>query len=179
MENDFSIPCVDCGATGYKYELDILNARKNKVVCPTCKGLKHIYNSPQDGSIFMIQHCQVGYWQELLKGKIVATLHIHICPIRDKLSGRPLFKKHEQNPLIAIPRIFIQIINMSTKAKHRKNGIMTKLLDKALADPKIEFATSSWDDSTADGRNFLLGRGFVQESNELVWRRSQENESKD
>jgi hypothetical protein len=165
------VKCEKCSGLGYTVETDIMKARRVKKDCPSCKGTGKIQNIEPDGVIFRIKRCEVGYWQELRAGKPVATLHMHICPIMDS-TGKPLFKRNIMNPKQGIPRIFIQIVNMVTKPKYRKTGIMTKLLSAAMGDPKIEWVESSWDDSTDFGRNFLLARGFVQEGSKIIWRRT-------
>ena len=48
---------------------------------------------------------------------------------------------------------------------------MSVMLKVALNQQAIEWAETSWDDSTDEGREFLLKRGFVKENEKLVWER--------
>ncbi len=164
--------CPNCKGLGYTVETNIMRAIKEKKPCIACRGTGKIQIEKPDGKRFITQECIVGYWQEMRAGKVAATLHIHVCPIRDSNTGKPLFKPGVMNPKGAIPRVFIQIVNMVTKPKYRKTGIMSELLAAAMADPKIEWVETSWDDSTADGRNFLLGKGFVQEGKDLIFKKT-------
>ena len=165
--------CDRCQGKRHITRLDLSKAATVREVCPKCKGTGVLpAEAITDGTVFFTQTCMVGYWQELQDGKPISTLTLYICPVIDK-NGVPqsILKKDPNNPLAKptlIPRIFLQIANMHTKVKHRGKGYMTKLLTKALEDPKIEWVETDWDDSTAYGRNFLLSRGFNQVQGKLV-----------
>lgn len=166
------LKCEHCKGLGYTIETNIMKARKERIPCKQCRGTGKIQEEKPDGKVFFIQKCEVGFWQELRAGKPVATLHIHICPIINPETNKPLFKHDQMYPQRGIPRIFLEIVQMNTKPKYRKQGIMGSLLDSAMADPKIEWVETSWDDSTADGRNFLLGKGFEQKGSKLIYRKN-------
>jgi hypothetical protein len=166
--------CESCKGKGYIPRLDIMKATTVKEPCKACKGAGKIIESVKDGVVFFTQNCQVGYWQELKNSKPIATLHLHICPVIDRATGRPLSKKRfPENPLSKemVPRIFLEVIQMNTRSKYQRQGIMAKLLKNAMADSKIEWVESSWDDSTGAGRNFLISQGFTQEGSKIVYRK--------
>lgn len=165
--------CDECNGRRFTTKLDLALAKTVKKPCPKCKGTGHIpADAITDGTVFFTQQCMVGFWQELQGGQPISTLTVYICPVISK-HGAPqhVLKKDPNNPLakpVLIPRIFLQIANMHTKVKHRGKGYMSKLLEKAIQDPKIEWVETDWEDSTGDGRNFLIGKGFNQVKGKLV-----------
>jgi GNAT superfamily N-acetyltransferase len=115
--------------------------------------------------------CQVYLWQEFKDGRPIATLELWIMPVFE--NGIPQHVK--ENPLAKPrPRIYIQIRDMHTKPKYRRTGIMDRLLIMALQDRRVEWFETSWNDSTEEGRSFLLHRGFKREDDKLVFRPPEE-----
>jgi len=162
--------CPECKGRKMLPKLDIKSATTKMAPCPKCFGRGTIQIKPTDytGMSIMNQIAQIYWFNDNINGNVVSSLLAFMCPMME--DGKPAMRVVGGTSMY---RIFMQIIRMNTKSKHRREGRMSKLLEKALQDPKIEYAESSWDQSTADGRNFLLGRGFVQEGNNLVWRRAE------
>lgn len=169
--NSNQLPCGSCKGQGYTVKTNILKARQEKVMCPTCHGTGKIYVENVNGIMCQSQMCQVMYWQDFVNNEPVATLHIHVCPIMDKKTGRPAFNPNIFDPTKKVPRIFLQIVHMATKEGYKKQGRMNELLMRATEDRKIEWVETSWDDSSEEGRAFLLKRQFVREKGKLIWRR--------
>lgn len=165
--------CPNCHGRKFTEKLDLLQAKTVKKVCEKCHGTGSVpMEAVKNGTVFFTQQCIVGYWQELRDGKPIATLHIHVNQMTNE-AGLPLFHRVPGKTLLDKPtvkaRYFLEIVNMNTKPKHRKCGIMSTLLERAMADPKIEYIESSWDDSTIYGRNFLLNRKFIKKNGKLVY----------
>ena len=163
--------CPRCKGKKYVDELDILKAQRDKVICPVCNGFGTIAEVQTDGMRVGRVIAETFMYQELKDSKVISTLEVRVRPIMQP-NGRPAVtppKVFGEQPRM---QCFIEIVRMNTKPGYRKQGIMRRLLKFALGDPKIEWAVSSWDDSTADGRNLLLGMKFKQEGNDLIWRPS-------
>ena len=164
--------CDKCNGKKFEVKLNLLSARSEKIKCTKCRGTGVIPASAvKDGIICFEQKCIDLFWQVKNDGIAISTLAIHICPVLDE-NGNPAFKVIPNENKLKSPtyknRLFMEIVNMVTKPKFRKQGHMSKLLENAIADPKIEWVESSWDDSTSDGRNFLLGKGFMQSKDKLI-----------
>lgn len=167
--------CDKCGGKKTTTKVNLLNARTEKIKCPKCNGTGSIpHEMIKDGTVFFTQECITGYWQELKDGKAIATMMVLICPVIDKFKNHLYTVEKDPKNLLAAPikkgRYFVEIISMSTRPAHRRQGIMSRLVDKLMEDPKIERAETNWDDSTADGRNFCISKGFVQEDGKLILR---------
>jgi hypothetical protein len=165
--------CPECKGKRYIDSVNFLKAKREKVICPKCNGFGEIKEAQKDGIRVGRVIGETFFFEELVEYKAIATLEIRVRPIFE--GNRPAFtlpKAFGERPR---PRVFLEIVRMTTKMKYRKQGIMTKLVREALSDPKIEWATTSWDDSTAEGRNLLIGLGFCQEGVNLVWRPNGEN----
>lgn len=163
--------CKDCKGQKYISRVDFMKARTVKEICPTCKGKGVMVVHQTDGVRVGRKLCEVFYFQEMRDDHVVATLHIHICPVL--IDGKPQFKRKDAYSK-PIPRIFVEIVNMSTRHHFRRQGIMLDLLSRALADPKIEYALTSYEDSTEAGRAVCEKFGFVRENTNLVWSRQEE-----
>jgi hypothetical protein len=170
-KNEKAEPCEECSGTGVKHTLDLMNAKTGKEICKACRGTGRKLQMPTDGLRVGKLIGEVFFFQWLVENEAIATLEVRIMPVRGG-SGEPLFNMIGPR---RIPRLMGEIPRMATRSRYRKQGIMSKLLAQAIADPKIEWMETSWDDSSADGRNFLLGRGFKQETRPtgsiLIWRR--------
>lgn len=162
--------CENCEGKGYFVKIDFMQAKQYREKCPKCNGTGVIQEAQKNGIRVGKIICETYFWQMLQNSKPVSTLEIRIRPVMSA-EGKPLFKRVAPLSKIAIPRVYIEIVRMNTKPKYRKQGIMHKLLEHAIGDPKIEYAYTNWDDSTGDGRNFLLKRGFVQEGDKLIYRK--------
>lgn len=163
--------CEECKDTGYVIKVDILNAKKMRVVCPKCHGIKPRDPLDPDGIRSVHVPAQIYLWQEFKNDKPIATLELWVRPITDngkvlEVRDTPLSKPR--------PRIYISIRDMHTKPKYRKQGIMDRLLICAFQDNRVEWFETSWDDSTEEGRKFLLNRGFHREEDKLVFERQKE-----
>lgn len=72
--------------------------------------------------------------------------------------------------------VVMEIHRMATVSKHQKKGYMTSLIEKmkVMINGQVKYILTNWDDSTDDGRNFLLNRGFERRGKHLVWERGYE-----
>lgn len=165
------IPCPKCDGRGYTTKVNLLKAKTDKIHCEKCRGTGKVFVDKINGIQVVRQLCQVFYFQDYVDNNPVATLHVHMCPVMDQKTGKPAYTPNVLNPKDMKPRIFIQIVHMATKPDYRRQGRMRNLLMKAMEDPKIEWVETSWDDSSDDGRNFLLMNEFKREKGKLIWRR--------
>jgi len=165
--------CPECKGSGNTLKVDIAKGRSMKLVCNKCKGtgeIRTIINGPRIGVIY----APTIFFQMLREGKIVATLECRQRQITDD-AGRPLvrinksamFRRDQE-----VPRNFLEIARMNTRPEWRKQGIMTELLCIAAGNKEIEYIETLWDDSTEDGRAFLLSHGFRRENERLVWEKT-------
>lgn len=175
MSNDFiEQTCPNCDGRKYLPKLDIMSAVSRMMPCEKCFGRGTIQIKPEDlnGIVAMSQMAAIYWYSDYINGNVVSSLLVFQCPIME--NGRPSTKKIGTAPDgkdLRQYRIFMQIVNMWTKPKHRREGRMKKLLEFAMSDPKIEWTETQWDTSSGDGRNLLLGMGFIQENNKLVFRK--------
>lgn len=167
--------CPVCKGKKYTESVNFLKARREKVLCKGCNGAGVIQEAQREGVRCGRCIAETFFWQDLSEGKPIATLEIRVRPIMDEFN-RPSYTPPTAFGLKPRPRVFLEIVRMNTKIQYRKQGRMHKLMANALMDPKIEWAVSSWEDSTADGRNFLLGCGFRQSGSDLIWRRDEQPE---
>lgn len=169
--------CDNCDGKGYITKLDIMQAKSTKVQCDKCKGSGYIKSIQTDGPRVGELKCVTYFYQWLKDSKVIATMEVRIRPILDD-NGKMMTKGRDPVSGHPVPRIFVEIVRMNTKPKYRKQGYMTQLLQLAMQDPKVEWIETSWDDSTADGRNFLLSRGFEQNVGQSLRRRLTDEESR-
>lgn len=152
--------CPLCNGVKLVYETDIMNARRVGKPCPRCSGRGEIIETDPNGIAVSHKQCQVYLFQKMEDNKPVATLEVHVRTITE--NGIPI--RGKRNEL----RFFLEIIRMNTRPRWRKQNIMSVLLKIALNQKHIEWAETSWDDSTPTGRAFLLKRGFKKENERLV-----------
>lgn len=169
--NSTEVPCEKCNGRGYTTKLNIIKARQEKIHCEHCRGTGKVLIGKLNGITAKRQVCTVMYWQDFVDNEPVATLHIHVCPVMDQKTGQPAYLPNILDPKQRVPRIFLQIVHMATKDDYKKQGRMNELLMRASEDRKIEWIETSWDDSSEDGRAFLLKRQFNRERGKLIWRR--------
>jgi hypothetical protein len=173
--NDFvEQTCPVCHGQKIIQKTDFLSAVQKMVPCDKCFGRGTIQIKPEDiNGVTVMQQMAANYWySDYINGNVVSSMLVFQCPIMvNGLPGKTLIgKKLDGTPLYNY-RIFMQIINMYTKPKHRREGRMKRLVEFAMGDPKIEWVETQWDSSSDYGRNLLLGMGFIQEGNSLVYRK--------
>jgi hypothetical protein len=169
--------CPTCKGLGVISSIDFMKGKTMKNPCATCRGTGKIREAQTDGTRCGRVVAETFFWQELRDSKVIATLEIRIRPVCDQY-GRPLAKMNREAMFKkdrTIPRLYCELVRMNTKIEFRKQGIMSMLLDRAVGDPKIEWVYTSWDDSTVDGRNFLIGKGYKQEGDKLIYEKGFEN----
>lgn len=165
------MPCGECNGLGKVQKLDIMHAKKIWEVCPKCHGVPEREPLRQDGIRQAKLPCITYLWQEFKDHKPIATLELQVWPIIE--NGIPAVVK--ESPLKPPrQRIYIKIRDMNTRPKYRKQGIMDRLLICALQDRRVEWFETSWNDSTEEGRKFLMKRGFYREDSNLVFRPPEE-----
>jgi hypothetical protein len=121
------------------------------LILPSKKGLlgSGIYVEPQTGTLL--------YFRRQVGGRIASTLMVIMIPvIKDGVS------RH----------IVAEIHNMWTKPRHRNNGYMGELVEavKGSMRGQVRYIITSWNDSSKQGREFLLKRGFERKGSTLIWR---------
>lgn len=162
------MPCSECNGKGKVLKLDILKARREWDTCPICKGQPHKEDLKPDGIRIVHVRCQVVEWVEYKDNVSASKLELWICPILK--DNKPMMVR--DTPLAKPrPRVYAIIRDMNTKEEYRKQGMMDRLLICAHQNKQVEWFETSWDDSTEDGRGFLLKRGFVREGKRLISRR--------
>lgn len=164
--------CPICKGKKYIESINFLKAKKEKVLCTGCNGHGLIQEIQTEGIRASRVIAETYFFEDLSEGKPKATLEIRVRPVMDEFN-RPAYTAPTAFGMKAKARYFLEIVRMKTEIQYRKQGIMRRLLNYALMDPKIEFAVSNWNDSTADGRNFLLSNGFRQSGRDLLWRRDE------
>ncbi len=169
--------CPVCKGKKYIDSINFLKAKKEKVLCTGCNGYGEIQEKQTEGIRASRVIAETYFFEDLSEGKAKATLEIRVRPVMDEFN-RPAYTAPTEFGLKPKARYFLEIVRMNTKIQYRKQGIMARLLNYALMDPKIEFAVSNWDDSTSDGRNFLLSHGFRQSGRDLLWRRDEHSEDR-
>jgi hypothetical protein len=151
-------------------KVDFLTATRHKEDCAVCKGTGQIIENATDGvtCISFKRPPQVLFWQHLKSGNVCATLEIRVHLVAN---SKDQLMELRENPL-APPQyaLWVELVRMNTKPKHRKEGIMTELVQRAVSGPRIMWAETSWEDSTDEGRSLLLKLGFAQEGDKLIWR---------
>jgi GNAT superfamily N-acetyltransferase len=172
--------CVDCNGRGYINQTDIMAAKSKQVMCISCAGQGFKKVPFTDGIRCYRLACIPVFWESRLKGEVQATLELRVFQIRNQY-GEPEVKKNSKIVLFkrdkVVPRCYIEIAKMFTEPKHRRKGVMSKLLDEAEADPKIEYFCTSWDDSTEEGKELLMKRGYTRQGILLIKR--MDNAAKD
>ena len=176
MSNDSFIEqtCPVCHGRKVIQKTDLLAAVQKMMPCDKCfgRGTIQIKSDDLNGITVMNQIASIYWFSDYVSGNVVSSLLTFQCPIM--INGLP-GKKFSGNALDGHPmytyRVLTQIVNMYTKPKHRREGRMKKLIEFAMSDPKVEFVETQWDSSSDYGRNLLLGMGFIQEGNRLVYRK--------
>ena len=165
--------CEACNGTGQKVHLNLIKAKTEKVTCDECHGTGMKQVDPKDfegeGLRVATVHCQVVFFQWFVGHDAVATLELRVFPLLDA-EGKP-------KTLGTTSLLYAEIPRMHTRSKHRKKGYMSKCLEGARADPRMTRLETSWNDSPADGRNFLISRGFKQDGDILLWRQGMDKEA--
>lgn len=156
--------CPLCKGAKLVYKTDIMNARRVGKPCPRCRGRGEIVDVDPNGISISHKQCQVYLFQKLEDSKPVSTLEVHIRTVTE--NGLPIRGKGSNL------RFYLEIVRMNTLPRSRKQGTMEILLGIALKQNNIEWAETSWNDSTPAGRKFLLKRGFVKENDRMVWERN-------
>ena len=168
--------CPACKGAKVTAQIDLMAGSTVKKVCVKCGGVGEIREQQTDGIRCGKIIADTYFWQELKDGIVIATLETRIRPVGKHVNGNfspefrapsktaSLFKK--QN--VPIPRLYIEIVRMTTKPAFRMHGIMKNLVQRAIADPKLEWAETNLDDSTDGGIATLKSIGFVEEGNKLI-----------
>jgi len=165
-------PCPKCNGSGKTTQLNFTKARTEKVVCDACHGSGQRQVDPKDmgdGMRMALVHCQVVLYQWFIDKKPVATLELRVFPLLEA-DGKP-------KTIGNIAMLYAEIPRMYTNTKHRKKGYMGQLINAARMSPKITRLETSWNDSTADGRNILIAHGFKQDGDILLWRQGMDKEA--
>jgi len=141
--------------------LNIKEAKSDWKVCGKCGGSG--FDGPEEGLYVVPVRGQPFYYQFYKKGKVVAQVSIVAipCVMKDVKSGKQI--KH----------ITVEIHQMWTLEKHRKQGIMSDMLEKLKAgfQGDVRFVYTNWQDSTTAGRAFLINREFTRNGDILIWDR--------
>jgi len=158
--------CEKCLGNKKIAHLDIQRAKTTYSICPLCKGSgKKPAPRPTNGDVCVRLKCEVLLFQHLVDSSPVSTLELRVWPVikQEQWVTGPYGKL-----------VWAEIPRMHTKSKYRGQGIMSRLIKFAMSDPKIDHITTSFDDSTEQGRSFLGKNGFHREGVSLVWRRNKE-----
>lgn len=146
-------------------------ARTRYVTCKRCNGRKEEPEELRPEGIRMVHvPAQLVLFQQFKDNIPIATLELWICVVMKDGIAQTIYNNSKKQP-----RIYAKIRNMITRPEHRGKGIMGALLTCAIQDHRIEWVETSWDDSTSDGRNFLLGKGFIQDGDKLISYRPSED----
>ena len=141
--------CPTCEGKGYIDAIDIMTAQRSRKSCVDCMG-----TGAKDGKMTGIRsyhpHSQV--FQYVEEGVVWATLELWQHSTKE---GYNYFEIHK----------------MITKRKHRKKGVMSVLLLAVMRHPYIWWIETSYSDSTEQGREWLMKRGFKKEGDKLIHRR--------
>lgn len=160
--------CPKCNGRGWYPHTDFLAAKTTRIPCMDCKTTGMIEERQANGIRCGRSESITYFWQFLQFYKPVSTLEIRVKPILNTM-GLPTYKDNPFSKTRRIPRMYVEIVRMNTKQEWIGKGIMTCLLFHALADPKLEWAETSLEDSTLEGITFLKKRGFKEEGAKLIW----------
>ncbi len=161
--------CPVCKGKKVTMQIDIMQGRTTQMPCKNCKGTGEIREQQTDGIRCGRKIGETFFWQQLKDGHIVATLEIRVCPVflngipQFKINGSAIFKNQKR-----VPRLYVEIVRMTTKEAFRRQGLMQELVGQAIGDPKIEWAETNLDDSTEAGIALLKGMGFHEEGAKLI-----------
>lgn len=165
--------CPACNGKGSTKSIDLMKARSLSVVCAKCKGTGKIIETT-DGPRIGVIYAPTIFFQMIRDDKIAATLECRQRPVVDEL-GRILVKK-DRTAMFAkdkeTPREYLEIARMTTKPEYRKQGIMTELLCLSAGNKNLEWIETLYDDSTDEGRAFLMSHGFKHEGSKLIWEKN-------
>lgn len=161
--------CPACKGTKFQLKTDIMNAATVRAPCERCGGTGEIKEQQTDGIRCGRKIGETFFWQNLKDGHVVATLEIRICPVmmngitQFRINGSALFKKQQR-----VPRLYVEIVRMTTIPSFRRKGIMKELVARSIGDPKIEWAETNLEDSSEEGIALLKGLGFYEEGKKLI-----------
>lgn len=98
------------------------------------------------------------YFRRYVGGRVAATMMVVMVPV---------FKGKDSKHIVA------EIHSMFTKKQHRRKGYMSEVLSAVLGSMQgeVKFAVTNWNDSSKEGRAFLLKRGFERQGVSLFWKR--------
>lgn len=161
--------CPVCKGKKVTMQIDIMHGRTTKMPCKNCKGTGEIREQQTDGIRLGLKICETFFWQQLKDGHVIATLEIRVCPVfidgipQFKINGSAIFKNQRR-----VPRLYIEIVRMTTIPGFQRQGLMKQLVGQAIGDPKIEWAETNLDDSSPEGIALLTGMGFHEEGRKLI-----------
>jgi hypothetical protein len=164
--------CPVCHGTGFTIQVDFKRASKTRMQCSKCRGTGKVVPVQKNGIRVGRKIAETFFFQQLKDGAIAATLEIRVCPII--MNGRPQFKTNNVKVMFRrdekpVPRLYLEIVRMTTKPEWRRQGLMRELVGNAIGDPKIEWAETLVDDSSPEGIALLKGFGFYEEAGKLIW----------
>lgn len=153
--------CEKCRGAGKIIKLNIKKAVQENVTCDRCRGIG--FEQPEGMKGFQIMP-QPGTpnW---------------LCWYNDREERTAcmftLVRAIAKNPQDPNKFLHINIHSMFTPEKHRKKGYMSTLLEhvKKMAGGLVKFIITSYDDSSFEGRVFLMERGFFKKDGMLIWER--------
>jgi len=161
--------CPVCKGTGFTIQVDFRRAIKTRMQCGKCRGTGKIA-SQKNGIRLARKIAETFFFQQLKDSVVVATLEIRVCPIiidgkpQLKTNGVKMFRRDEK----PVPRVYLEIVRMTTEPVWRRQGLMKELVGSALGDPKIEWAETNLKDSTPEGIALLKCFGFYEEGDKLI-----------
>lgn len=170
--------CTECAGAGRKKKIDIMSAIWKTETCEACRGTgqkpqKNLaYEETGEGIMFVQPKGVFGWWEKLKEHRKIAWIEVIIYPLLDSKTGQPQVLPNE----VALK--WVQILRMRTESKWRRKGVMTELLNNLREHLDITRVETDWNDSSAAGRNFLIGCGFKQDGETLLWRQGMEKEWK-
>ena len=158
------IECPKCKGKKYNRSLDIETAVWSNSKCDECDGRGQVVTEDEklNGVRVVTPQAQFTYMQKMADGREAATIGLLIFPlIKD---GRVIADD-------GIPLVWAQILSMHTKNAYRNRGHMSALVEAITVKQyyNLTKVQTSWNDSTVEGRNLLLKKGFKQSGDFLEW----------
>lgn len=161
--------CPVCKGEKFTTQIDLMKAKTSRMPCVRCNGTGEVRDVQTDGIRVGRKIAETFFWQQLKDGHVVATLETRVCPVflngvpQFRINGTAMFKNQRQQP-----RLYIEIVRMTTIEAFRRQGLMREMVGNAIGDPKIEWAETNLDDSTPEGIALLKDLGFHEEGNKLI-----------